>query len=98
MRDLATLDKKLLASEAELGRELWYRLKTAGYTPAKAAAIIYEYGYLDGKADSKARVNEVYRKKALADAALQAAGLPLPDYKPTAAKAPNIEQEDNNDE
>lgn len=62
MRDIQTLSKNILNSEFELARSLYELMRSQGYAPLKAAAMIYRYGYLDGKDTQKERISEAYKK------------------------------------
>ena len=65
MRDFQSLDKGLLNSEFELGRELFEKLRAQGWAPFKTAALIYRHGYLDGRESKRRDIDHICRELAM---------------------------------
>ena len=72
MRNIEALDKQLLASEFQEGKDLFNLLRERGYSTAKAAAMVYRAGFTDGKDTQRARANAAHKDLHLARTELRA--------------------------
>ena len=80
MYDIERLDRDLKLNEHETAQALYHRLLVAGYASDKAVSLVYHAGYIDGRGSMKLQKNVAYRKLEVAEKALTANGVMIPNY------------------